>query len=94
MALNRASTDWLGVDRSDETTYSDIAALTAGTVMVERVADRSGNAILKIHNISGSSINPNDDTTYDQADIGSEFIDGPGGKLYVKSDATTWTEVT
>lgn len=94
MGLQRASTDWLGVDRSDESTYSDIAALTADTVMVERVADRNGNAILKIHNVSGTTIDPNGSTTYDQADIGSSFTDGPGGKFYVKSDATTWTEVT
>lgn len=94
MPLQRASTDWLGVDRNDETTYSTIAALTADTVMVERVADRSGNAILKIHNVSGTTIDPNADTTYDQADIGSTFTDGPGGKFYVKLNATTWTEVT
>ncbi len=92
MPLNRAKPDWLGVNRSDESTYSVMAALT--TIMLERVSDDSGNEILKIHNISGTTIDPNADTTYDAAPIGSHFTDGPGGKFYVKLNATTWTEVT
>lgn len=39
----------------------------------------------------GSSITTSD---YNSAPIGSTITDGPAGKFYVKSGATTWTEIT
>lgn len=88
MALNRASIDPLDVDALHDSQYSNYSSTA---VMVLEVSDNSGNNIHLIYNISGSAIDPNAVSTYDAAPTSSVFTDGPGGKVYVKSAATTWT---
>ena len=87
--LNRASHEWVDVDALEDSTFSAYV-----DVMVEVIGDKSGNQIHKIHNTSGTTIDPNGDVLYDAAAIGSLFFDGPGGKLFIKSDATTWVDLT
>ena len=89
--LNRASSEWVDVDALEDSQFS---AYLEGSVMVEVVGDNNGNQIHKIHNISGTTIDPNGDVLYDAAAIGSLFFDGPGGKLFIKNNATTWTDLT
>lgn len=91
MPLNRATGEWADVDAIEDASYSNYVE---ADVMVEVVADNNGNVIHKIHNITSSTIDPNGGTVYDQAPIGSLFFDGPGGKLFIKNNATTWTDLT
>ncbi len=89
--LNRASHEWADVDALEDSQFS---AYVEGDVMVEVIGDNNGNSVHKIHNISGSTIDPNGDVLYDAAAVGRLFFDGPGGKLFIKSDATTWVDLT
>lgn len=91
LPVNRLSEAFVGVDGQLDSQYSDYSATA---VAVFQLADKNGNYFQMINNISGSTINPNGDTTYDAAPIGSFFVDGPGGKFYVKSSSTAWTEIT
>lgn len=91
MPLNRAKHDWADVDALEDSVFSDYVE---ADVMVDVVGDADGNFIHIIHNISGSTIDPNGATTYDAAPIGSFFNDGPGGKSFIKLNATTWTDLT
>lgn len=74
--------------------YSDYPESGTGAVAVFTLKSPNGDKFQLIFNTTDTTINPNADTTYDAAAIGSLFINGAGGKFYVKSDATTWTEVT
>lgn len=89
--INRASGEWIDVDALQDGQFS---AYVEADVMVEIVSDNSGNFIHKIHNITSATIDPNGDTLYDAAPIGSLFFDGPGGKLFIKDTATTWIDLT
>lgn len=91
---NRVTPEPIGVDAIRDAIYADFPGSGTGAVDVEIKVTPGGNRYLKIWNATTTTIDPNGDTLYDAADIGSEFVDGPGGKFYVKSDATTWTEVT
>lgn len=77
------------IDPQRDSAFSDYAS-----VSVLELVDRAGNEMHVLINTSGTTIDPNADTTYDAAAINSLFIDGPGGKFYVKNTATVWTEVT
>lgn len=63
-------------------------------VSVLDLVDRSGNSIQILVNTSGTTINPNADTTYDAAPINSFFVNGVVGaaanSFYIKGSATVW----
>lgn len=90
MSLNRFHREPVEIDANHEATYSDMAV---DGVSIEIVRDDDGNEGLIIHNLSGTTIDPNADTTYDAAPTGkSEFRDYAGGKIYYKSSDTAWTQ--
>lgn len=88
MALNRAYRDWVDVDALVD---SDFSNYVAADVMVERISDNVGADV--IHEIwqkgTGSVIDPNAISTYDQAPLGSLFHDNVG-LTWRKTAATTW----
>ena len=77
------------VDAQRDVAYADYTG-----VSVLEMTDRANKVFHLIIVTGASTVNPNGDTTYDGAPIGSMFVDGPGGKFYVKSSAAAWTEIT
>ena len=89
--INRAIIAPLDVDALRDAAFSNYSATD---VMVVEYRDNSNNVIHIIYNISGSTIDPNAISTYDQAPTSSQFVDGPAGDIWGKEAATTWTSQT
>lgn len=92
--LSIAPVDYDAVQDGAYSAYPEGTATGAVAVLQLEADDAAKTRFHDIFNITDTTINPNGDTTYDAAPIGSRFTDGPGGKFYVKSASDTWTEVT
>ena len=75
LPLNRATERQIGVDGEVDSQFSDY---DADEVMVHVLGDKNGNEKHCIYVIAATTVDPNADTTYDAAPIGSTFTDGPG----------------
>lgn len=86
------------LDAVRDAAFSAYPESGTGAVSVIQWEDTNQNFFQILVNVSGTSIDPNADTTYDAAPINSLFLNGvsndAGTVVYIKTTAALWVAVT